>query len=589
MSSASIPIPPDESPPLPPLATASPFGSLAKYITNHNPFYPLSAVFILLGLHGLFHDEEAARNITEVGFNNTILWLVFAGYSIVLAATAVWVVRWGRIWDDARTLLLTLVLLLVAMSVNCDKPISLHVPIAPYLLAGGLAFAIVLSEVTLRLTRIHFPWCLRVPMYLFFSLFFLYPLVLDHSLNVVGLADNAAGLRQTLLGVMLFPAAAGLVTLTLLPAAWRGRDVAVMRQTPWIWPAYPWSLFVAMGIAVVLRAFYLTISFHPRSGTVSEFAPYFLTPFVIPVAMVVFELGRSVGYRMTQNLALAVPLVCVPLSLTGAPVAIPEANFLHLHAEYFGSPLQVALVGLVALHVYALFRSGPAWTIDALIGLTALAAVVGPHTFEVETFGPTNGLPLLAATALSIWQGIRAPHHSRYWILGAGLLLLATNTFLWNTLWTSSRGAIPWHLAMIAMLAASVIWNDSLARMLGQLAAAMAVAFVFGAAILSARSLYGLTPPLAMTYLIGMAFPFWGAWWMSRQRDHLTAAIMVTTAAGLYLGLLAGSLLLLSRNPMAWASVLGGLICFAAGLAVSARKMRMTSELTNEPPPMTGE
>jgi hypothetical protein len=142
---------------------------------------------------------------------------------------------------------------------------------------------------------------------------------------------------------------------------------------------------------------------------------------------------------------------------------------------------------------------------------------------------------------------------------------------------------------MIAMLAASVIWNDSLARLLGQLAAAIAVACVFAAAILSARSLYGLTPPLAMAYLIGMAIPFWGAWWVSRQRDHLTAAIMVTTAAGLYVSLLAGSLLLLSRNPMAWASVLGGLVCFAAGLAVSARKMRMTSELANDPPPMTSE
>lgn len=540
------------------------------YVYNHNPFYPLSAVFVLLGLHHLFHDVEAAENLTDIGFSNAQLLAVLAGYATLLAGTSIWVVRYGKVWDDARTILLTLVLLLLAMSVNSDKPISRHVPSVPFFLIGGLGFVFVLIETTLRLARIQLAWPLRLPMYAFFALFFLYPIGLDYCLHTIGDVNNARGFRATLFGVLLFPTAAAMVTLTLLPAATRGPRVSLANGTPWVWPLYPWSLFVILGVAVVLRAFYLTISFHPRTGTDSAFAPYFVTPFVVVVALILFELGRSVEHLFTQHLACLVPLAWLPMSLTGQPACDPSGDFLCLHMEWIGAPMQVTLAGLLGFYTYAYFRRGPQWLMPAIIVLTTLTSIVSSRTVDLETLGVPNWRPLAVASVLGLIAAIRTPQSSLKWF-SAVVLGLASLCLAMPDIMLIQRGVLPLHILLMATLVIGLCGRDVFAARLRDSVAAAFVALAFGVMVYATRSRHGISPEVAMAYLLTLCGTVWISWRFHRSREFLATAILVTLAATVQT---AASLTVLLQNPRAWGLLAGGAACFAAGVATSFAKVR---------------
>lgn len=207
----------ENSPPRPP--TSSGVSPLLKYFYNSNPFYAISAAFVLLGLHYVFHDEAAVLATTAVDFNSWLLLGVIAGYCAILAATALVIVRLGKVWDDARTILCTLLLVLVALSVNFDK-LALTNPVTFIkVLSLGLVFAVGLVEFMLKSLGIRMSLWFRVPLHLFLILFFLYPMTLSYFLDEIGGANNQKGYDATLWGILLFPFAAGLVTLSLLPAS----------------------------------------------------------------------------------------------------------------------------------------------------------------------------------------------------------------------------------------------------------------------------------------------------------------------------------------------------------------------------------
>src|SRR5690606_19465889 len=103
------------------------------------------------------------------------------------------------------------------------------------MLFAGLGIAIVVTELIFRGLRMRLPWLYRVPLYLLWSLLFLYPLALLGPLD----AREFARLPWLLL---LFPVLAGLGLLMLLPAVRRGRSAIAENGTPWKWPLYPWTI-----------------------------------------------------------------------------------------------------------------------------------------------------------------------------------------------------------------------------------------------------------------------------------------------------------------------------------------------------------
>ncbi|MEX2287400.1 MAG: hypothetical protein WD648_09945, partial [Planctomycetaceae bacterium] len=203
--------------------------SILKYIYTHNPFYAISASLMMFAV-------LKAYGTIEVGTINTwIMAGVLAGYTLVLAVIGVLIVRRGKVWEDARSILLLLLVLFVAVSI-CADDLFVRATSAGQgagLLLGGYLFSAVVSEAVLRGAGIRLGLAYRIPYHLMMALFYVVPWWCSPEFNI---RKNAA-IEWTLL---LFPTAAAVLFLTLLPAVRRGPKYVANNGTPWPWPTFPW-------------------------------------------------------------------------------------------------------------------------------------------------------------------------------------------------------------------------------------------------------------------------------------------------------------------------------------------------------------
>src|SRR5437016_5161215 len=138
----------------PPLARRA--QGLIRWVCTSNPFYVLSAGLFLLGLWVSFGGQA---QVEETG----ALMSGLAGYTLLLALTACLLVRFGNVWDDVRTVLLLVVLLILATSVNFDEVLVFHPRQGRACCLVGLFVAVTLSEGLLRGIRLSLPALFRVP------------------------------------------------------------------------------------------------------------------------------------------------------------------------------------------------------------------------------------------------------------------------------------------------------------------------------------------------------------------------------------------------------------------------------------------
>ncbi len=239
---------------------------LLRRLYTSNPFYVLSADLVFIGLRSSF-DSSGRTPETWV------LMLSLLGYTLLLATTGCFLIRYGKVWDDVRTILLLVVAMFLAISVTFDETLAADPDFGRLYYLGGLIFAVVVSEGVLRSIGLRLPALFRVPYYLILSVFFLYPLALVPFLN----APESARLQWLLFG---FATAAGLAFLSLIPAVRQGPEYVVGNGSPWRYPLYPWVLFGLLAMAVCGRAYYLCISLHFIDRSFSIFGPYFLVPFL---------------------------------------------------------------------------------------------------------------------------------------------------------------------------------------------------------------------------------------------------------------------------------------------------------------------
>jgi hypothetical protein len=276
-----------------------------------------------------------------------------AGYTLLLAVTACLLVRFVGVWDDVRTVLLLVVLMFLATSVTFDEVLARSPGrgVACYL--GGLLFAVAVSEAMLRGIHLGLPALFRVPYYLALALFFLYPVALTPLLDDPG----GEALPWALFG---FTPAAGLVCMSLLPAVHRGRAYVRDNGSPWPWAWYPWTLFGVLAFGVVTRSAMLCWSMHHVGGAGSEpylFGFYFLVPFLLPVGVLVLELGRVEGSKGALRTALFFPPLLLILASVGHRHEAVYEGFLTQFTTFFGgTPLYLTLLASVGFYGYAALK-----------------------------------------------------------------------------------------------------------------------------------------------------------------------------------------------------------------------------------------
>ena len=325
-------------------------GLLAS-VVNHNPFYLLSACSFLYALTLIFRTDD-------IWINTAVPLGLIAGYAVLMAFTAVFIVRLGGVWDDARSIVMIMVVLLCVLSVAIDQMLMEHLGWAVWVSVGGLSFAIGLSEFVRRGLRLEMPVMYRIVHHGMMALLFLYPCLLAHLVNEHG---RIACIR----GIMSFPVAAGILGVGLVWAMRRGMAYMGSGESPWRWPCYPWALFGILGGAVCVRTYLMSISFvagkgvGPYGNMETGFGFYMLFPFIAVMLAVVLEYGMGSASKSAMKVALSGPLVM----LAGAiPTQVVHAKVYHeftaavLAGGGRGLPLLVATCCGLGFYVYALTR-----------------------------------------------------------------------------------------------------------------------------------------------------------------------------------------------------------------------------------------
>jgi hypothetical protein len=423
--------------------------TLKRWLYHGNPFYLVSAALVLLGLNLAFGASADTAD-------PWMLLQLFVGYTIVIAAAGFVVVRLGKVWDDGRSILLVVALLFLAISVSFDELINeeavAHQSASGVaLLCCGFAFAAAMSELLLWLLNIRLPLLFRAPYHGILGLFFGYPLLLRWLMTREG--DSAV-----LLGIYFFTSAAALLFLLLIPAVRKGAAYVRDNGTPWSWPWFPWLLFGLLGLAVCVRSYYLTLSFHGLVGMDSIFGLYFLTPFLLAVGVIVLEMGIVSRRRWVQVVALALPALAVVVSFpgdSGGPVAV---EFVQLLTSSVTSPALLAVAAALLFCAYAVARRVPMAMCGVLAAL-AMLTVVGPTTHSLASLVRPQTVPLITLGALIGWLAIRT-RQSLYVLGAAAFVLTVTTIALADTPFVMYSGVIPVTLLYLTTLAVGWLSRD---------------------------------------------------------------------------------------------------------------------------------
>ncbi len=489
-----------------------------RWVCTNNPFYVLSAGLFLAGLWVSFGEQANADAIQPEETWALMSWL--AGYTLLLAGTAFVLVRFAKVWDDARTVLLLMVLMFLATSVTFDE-VLVQTPsrgVACYLM--GLGFAVAVSETLLRGIRLVLPAGFRIPYYLILALFFLYPMALTPLVH-----EQHNELQMWLL--FAFAGVAGFVFLTLLPAIRRGAAYVRDNGSPWPWPLYPWTLFGMLALAVPARAFLLCWSMHlPEGGAHGElvFGLFFLVPFGLALVVLLMEMGLESGSGLVMRAAIILAAGLLVLASAGQRAEPVFQEFMAIFRDRLGcTPLFLTWCALAAFYAYAAMRRVP-WATGALTAALLGLASYTPASLHLGDFAAPQPMLLLAGAALQLCLGIyrRSPWNC----VVAGLVGVY---LLWSSsgpLPASYRGIAAFHLALVAVLLVGALFDNAFARWL-RAAGAFMIFLACLASVILPMDVAGDLAPWADAYPLLMGGLLLGYGWLLRHPASSAVACLI--------------------------------------------------------------
>ncbi|MHC4253767.1 MAG: hypothetical protein ACYS9X_32025, partial [Planctomycetota bacterium] len=532
-----------------------------RALWTHNPFYLVSACLVLYGLSVAFGNLEVDAEVYGWAFLGSL-----AGYAALLAVTAVLIVRVGKVWDDARTILVTIALVLLAMSTFFDGiMLERPWPGVPLVLVT-FAFAAALCEGLLRAARIRLPALFRAPFHATLALFFLYPVLLT---ALVWWEETTNDVLVSW-GIFLFPFFAGGAILSLVPAARRGRAYAKDSGTPWRWPYFPWLLFGVTGAALCLRTYWLTLSFYPAYRMITPFGLYLLAPIILASAVLMLELGITERVAWIRKAALALPLVALVVSFPGAGGDRCYGEFRDLITAGLASPGLIATLGAAAFYVFAWIRRERLAEAGLMVSLGVLS-VVGRGTVGTGTMRGPGALIFAAMASVQAVQAFRSRTSLRAFF--ALVFAVAAAGLAFEGAWAVSVGwLIPAHLVFAGSLLIALAFHDRFARFIQDvgaylIVAAFAVALVFAgwAAPDEAQLAYGLYA--VAVFVLAPAY-----WLVTRNVNHFRAFLLNVCALAIAGVVSAFRLVARPGRTKGAGLILGGAASFVVAALISLVK-----------------
>jgi hypothetical protein len=543
--------------------------SIARLLYTQNPFYVLSVAFVL-------HSTRLWYRAGAGPFDPWPLMAIIGGYVLLVAATGFVLVRFGKVWDDARSILLIILLLFVELSLTFDGVLVSQPATGRALLVTGWLLAFAVSEGLLIGLRIRLPILFRVPYHLLLVLLFLYPLAI-----VTGLGNNQAA---AVWRIYLFSPVVAAVLVTLIPAIGRGPQYVAETGTPWRWPWFPWSLFGFLMICLGFRAYALSLSFDPvltqnlnqAMRLESAFGLYYLVPLLLAIGLLLLESGIAGKNRRIQNLALLIPAFCVILSIPGHGGSAPYADFLHRFIDRVGSPLWLAAMASIGFYAYASLRRVK-HAESAFWGMLLAGSCLTQTTVDITSFVPPQAWALWLIAVLQALLG-RWRLDSRSAFVAAIAAIAACRAGFLGGAVALYRDIIPAHLAGLAVLTIGGLFDDAFARWLRKAGLPLLVGAMFvGSLPIVWRS--GLPVWISPVYLAGVIAVTFGYGYLMGSAAYFYGGLAnLMLGAGRLLYELSGWL----RRLFGWEGAdwfVWGLVWFALAVCISARKAGVVARL----------
>ena len=315
---------------------------LVKLIYNHNPFYLISAGLVLYGIQTTFQDNG------RTALDPWLLAGLLSGFITLLALTGYLIVRLGRVWDDARSIFMVILLLFFALSVSFDSHCLTSPSTAFLMLSLGFCFSALVTELILLGLQIKFPFQFRLPFYLILACTFFFPLVIAWQNNHYPNWDT-----RWFIGA--FPLLCALSILTLIPAIRKGSSMVAKNGTPWQWPWFPFAAFVLLIVGLCGRSVLLAMAFDPSMGPGSIFGGYFLIPILFACLVVLVEIGRQEKITSIQTFGLGMFPLLIPLALNGSPDP-GQATFYADITSTIGAPVWLTILAVALFFAVSSIR-----------------------------------------------------------------------------------------------------------------------------------------------------------------------------------------------------------------------------------------
>ena len=489
----------------------------ASFLCAKNPFYLISALLIIYAQSALFTSNPLMGN-TELPA------AILAAYTVLLAAAGVLIVRVGKVWEDARSVLLLVLVLLQVLPVGIDGLLLNEPGPGRLWMAGVFMLSLCVSEILRRGLNLKIGLWTGMAYYGFIALICAWPVFLA---KLVQHYEQNNG--PVALAILLFPILAGFFLIFLIPTIRRGEAGVRDNGTPWRWPYFPLSAFAVIIAGVAFRAYLMTISFvggkgaGPYSSLESGFQLWMLTPLLFGIGFLLIENASLSKNAKVSFFACSVPFIvlifCIPFNQNPATEIFRNA----LPGSY--SPFELALPMILAYLAWGCFRGvvamgklfHAALILFAVLGLSAQA--------DQESFSFLPGWIPSAFLSGEMLVMAWLRRHSAYSFI-AGLTAIFCFASVCQNMNDVKAGLIAFAFLLNFYLNGA-IFHDSLAKVLGRVAAAFIPVYLLFAMIalknshLSDKHFYfvlvGLGVLLLMTVL-GIFFidrkDYWLIFWI---------------------------------------------------------------------------
>lgn len=539
---------------------------IRRLLYSQNPFYLLSVAFVLHGT-GIWYRANAQNH------SPWILMGIISAYILMMSVTGFAIVKWGRVWDDARSILLILLALFLELGMTSDdvligdRSTGRVMIVVSWLLSAGV------SEFILLGLRIRLKLLYRIPYHLLLALIILYPLAI-----VTG--EYPHNTSQNSLTIFLFSLLLAMSMLGLLPAVRRGSNYVKNNGTPWHWPLFPWSLFVFLFTMAVFRSYSLCLSFDPVLDVPwpqalelqNSFGGAYLALPLLAGSVLCLEGHVATGNVAVRRVGLTLPFLAIILASPAGDSGPLYVDLVNQVTSQLASPVWLtAIVSSVILASATVrgIRSGEV----AFSSCVVLLAFLNPASTGLHTIDSPPALPLIIAGAVQVWCGCRRQASIKVF---AGTLCFIV---LIRTLLSSQSGlwqdTISWHLALVAVTAIAFLMRDLFARFLRPVAGIMLVLSIVAGPIAVWRGLYELTTFATILHMVAVSALAAALAWQTRHTAMKLAALVTTSLTGIFLGLkgIEFFLRLPGGKGILWA--IGGLLWFSMAVLISVHKAGM--------------